>query len=82
MRGVEAGQVGDAGKVRRLVDGDDLELPGQPGLVQRAQIAAADATIAVDRNAERGNGILTAAWGLPAWGTQKARGAWTKKGAA
>ena len=71
--GVEAGEVGDAGEVGRLVDRHDAEVLAQPGLVQGAQVAAADPSITVDRDAkggarnrggrqgvERGHGVLEA----------------------
>ena len=50
--GVEAGQVGDAGEVGGLVDRDDAVAPGEAGLLQGAQVAAADAAVAVDGDAE------------------------------
>ena len=56
--GVEAGQVGDAGEVGGLVDRDDAVAPGEAGLLQGAQVAAADAAVAVDGDAQ---GALDAA---------------------
>lgn len=54
MRGVEAGQVADACEIGRFVDGDDLEGVDQTGFVERAQVAAPDAAVAVDHDAKRG----------------------------
>jgi len=56
MGGVEAGEVGDAGEIGGLVDRDHLEFIRDAGLVQRAQVAAADPAVAVDDEAKRGAG--------------------------
>lgn len=54
MGGVEAGQVLDAGLVGQVVQRDDLEAQLLRALVQRAQDAAADTAIAIERDAKGG----------------------------
>ncbi len=56
MGGVEAGQVLDAGLVGQVVQRDDLEAQLLRALVQRAQDAAADTAIAIERDAKRRGG--------------------------
>jgi hypothetical protein len=48
VRGVIKGQVRGGVGVTKIVDGDDLELVGAFGFIQRAQDVPADAAVTVD----------------------------------